>query len=356
VKNSFAFWVLVSLLAISGGAAARADEQTFSKQQLDQMLAPIALYPDDLLSNVLMASTYPVDVVDAARWRADPANSQLAGDALVDALKSKDWDPSIKALVQFPDVLKMMDDQLDWTQKLGNAFVAQQDDVMSEVQVLRSRADKSGHLKSTSQQTVAQDSGAYVIRPVEPDTYYVPVYEPSVVYGPWWYPDYPPYYFPYPGIVFTDGYFWGAGIAIAGGIWGWNHWDWRHRRIDINVNRWNAINANRRRVTNSVWKSNPAHRGHVPRGNRVYNRADIERRLHTAGHPAGNVTSKHGAQVRHNAQQLAKKRAARPKPAQLRHGVNAKKFAGPKAAHIARARGNVRRPASHVHRGGRRRR
>lgn len=220
---AFSLMLLVSVMI--GAAPVRADDEKFSKQQLDQMLAPIALYPDDLLSNVLMASTYPLDVVEAQRWRSAPENASLQGDALVDALKSKDWDPSIKALVQFPDVLKMMSDQLDWTQNLGEAFLAQQDQVMDQVQFLRSKADSSGHLRSNSQQTVKQQDGAYVIQPANPDTVYVPVYEPSVVYGSWWYPDYPPYYWGYPGAVFTDGFFWGAaGIAIAGGIWGWNHW------------------------------------------------------------------------------------------------------------------------------------
>src|SRR5262249_12842035 len=127
--------MLGALLALVSSAPSMADDQKFSKQQLDQMLAPIALYSDELLSNVLMAATYPLDVVEAQRWRSDPANASRQGDALVAALKSKDWDPSIKALVQFPDVLKMMSDQLDWTQKLGDAFLAQQDDVMNEVQV-----------------------------------------------------------------------------------------------------------------------------------------------------------------------------------------------------------------------------
>jgi Protein of unknown function (DUF3300) len=348
----FSVCLAVALLALSWAVPSQADDQKLSKQQLDQMLAPIALYPDDLLSNVLMASTYPLDVVEAERWRSAPENANLQGDALVNALKSKNWDPSIKALVQFPDVLKMMSDQLDWTQKLGGAFLAQQDDVMNEVQLLRSKADSSGHLRSNSQQTVTQDGGSYVIRPADPDTVYVPVYEPSVVYGPWWYPDYPPYYWGYPGAVFNDGYFWGAaGIAIAGGIWGWNHWDWHNRRIDINANRWNSINGNRHRSTNNVWKHDPHHRGRILRGDKNFNRADIEHRLKNSDHSGlhdNNVN--HGAQLRHNGRQYSKARNVRPKSSHARGGSGARKFEKHNRPHPARA--HVRRPAAHAHRGG----
>ncbi len=255
--------------AFTPGAA---DDDKYSKQQLDQMLAPIALYPDDLLTNVLMASTYPLDVVAADRWRRDPQNAKLKGDALTKALENKDWDPSIKALVQFPDVLKMMSDKLDWTQTLGEAFLAQQSDVMDEIQVLRGKADEAGNLKSTKQQKVVKESGSnaqpiYIIEPANPETVYVPVYEPTV-YGSWWYPDYPPYYWGYPGARYVDGWFWGAGVAIAGGIWGWNHCDWHHRDIDIDVNKWNNINVNKNRVVSNKWQHDPNRRGPVPYKNK----------------------------------------------------------------------------------------
>jgi hypothetical protein len=346
---------LAILLFATATIAAQADAQKFSKQQLDQMLAPIALYPDDLLSNILMASTYPLDVVEAERWRIAPENAKLQGDALVEALKPKSWDPSIKALVQFPDVLKMMSDQLDWTQNLGDAFLAQQDDVMNEVQLLRSKADSSGHLRSNSQETVSQQDGAYVIQPANPETVYVPVYEPSVVYGPWWYPDYPPYYWGYPGAVFTNGYFWGAaGIGIAGGIWGWNHWDWRRRHINIDANRWNSINANRRRSTNNVWRHDPHHRGRIPHGNKNFNRANIERRLQGTDHSALKKQSDHGAELRHNRRNLSKAKVGRPKSFHARGGAGAKSFVKHSRPHAVRARPNVRRPAFHGNRGARR--
>ncbi len=346
-------WLSFALFALIAAAPAMADDQKFTKQQLDQMLAPIALYPDDLLSNVLMAATYPLDVVEAERWRSDPANASLQGDALVAALKSKTWDPSIKALVQFPDVLKMMSDQLDWTQKVGDAFLAQQNDVMNEVQVLRAKADASGHLRSNSQQTVTQDDGSYVIRPADPETVYVPVYEPSVVYGSWWYPDYPPDYWGYPGASFVDGYFWGAaGVAIAGGIWGWNHWNWRDRHIDINVNRWNSINGNRTRVTNNVWKHDGNHRWRGQHGSKDFNRADIERRLQGTDHSALNRKFDHGAQLRRNGRNFEKARARNPQAVRRRGngGGNARNFVRRGGGHAARP-AHFRRPAAH-HRGG----
>jgi hypothetical protein len=246
-------------------APAFAQDNKFSKQQLDQMLAPIALYPDDLLTNVLMASTYPLDVVQAARWRTDPANTKLRGDALAKALEAKDWDPSVKALVQFPKVLQTMSEKLDWTQKLGDAFLGQQDEVMDEIQVLRAKADAAGNLKTNKQQTVTKQSdNVIVVEPATPNVVYVPEYQPSVVYGSWWYPDYPPYYWPYPGAAFVNGFFWGAGIAVAGGIWGWNHFDWHNHNIDIDVNRWNNINVRGAKITSNNWRHDPAHRGPVP--------------------------------------------------------------------------------------------
>ena len=275
--------VLVLLVFAFALAPAQAQDAKFSKQQLDQMLAPIALYPDDLLTNVLMASTYPLDVVQAARWRKESANSKLKADALSKALEAKAWDPSVKALVQFPDVLENMSEQLEWTQKLGDAFLAQQDEVMDQIQYLRSKADGAGHLKSNEQQKVTKEADdVIVIEPASSEVVYVPVYEPSVVYGPWWYPDDPPYYWPYPGAVFDNGYYWGAGVAIAGAIWGWNHFDWHRHNIDIDANKWNNINANRDRIANNKWQHRPDHRGPVP-----YRSKDVRDKFRPGERPIG---------------------------------------------------------------------
>jgi Protein of unknown function (DUF3300) len=258
------FALLVPALAHAQDAEA---EKPFTTAELDQMLAPIALYPDELLSNVLMASTYPLDVVQAARWRNDAANAKLDGDALAKALEAQEWDPSVKALVQFSDVIEQMADKLDWTQKVGDAFLAQQEDVMDRVQFLRAKADKNGSLKSNEQQKVVRQEKYIVIEPAKPEVVYVPVYQPTVVYGSWWYPSYPPYYWYYgrPANAFVRGFFWGAaGVAVANSIWGWNRCDWGRGNININVNKYNQINVNRPKINNNTWKHKPAHRGAVP--------------------------------------------------------------------------------------------
>jgi hypothetical protein len=252
-------------------AQAATDPKPFKVEELDQMLAPIALYPDELLTQVLMASTYPLEVVQAARWRKDAANAKLSGDALTKALESQDWDPSVKALTQFPDVLQTMSDKLDWTQKLGDAFLAQQADVMDRIQFLRRKADEAGTLKSNQQQKVVKETKYIIIEPASPQTVYVPVYQPAVVYGTWWYPAYPPYYwsYGYPGSAFVSGFFWGAGVAVAGSIWGWGRCDWRRNNININVNKYNKINVNRTKITSNNWRHDPKHRGPVPYRDKV---------------------------------------------------------------------------------------
>ena len=211
---------------------AEAQPKLLDQAALDQLVAPIALYPDTLLAQVLMASTYPLEVVQAARWQN--ANKKLKGDKLQQAVDKQDWDASVKALVTAPNVLSMMNDQLDWTTDLGNAVLAQQADVMDAVQRLRAKAQENGKLATTKQQTVstAEQEGkqVIVIEPTSPETVYVPYYEPQVVYGSWPYPDYPPYYFPpSPGWVLggaiASGIAWGAAIAIGNEIWD-NNFDW----------------------------------------------------------------------------------------------------------------------------------
>ncbi len=216
-----------------------------SAGQLDALVAPIALYPDALLSEILMASTYPLEVVEADRWIG--ANKNLKGDALTAAVGQQSWDDSVKSLVATPDVLDMMSTKLDWTQALGNAVLAQQPDVMDAVQRLRTKAQANNQLASNQQQTVAtQDQGGrqvIVIAPAQPDTLYVPYYDPSVVYGPWPYPAYPPYYWPAPGYVaagiIVTGIAFGAGYAlgrwVGGGYWGGGV-NWGGNTININNN------------------------------------------------------------------------------------------------------------------------
>jgi hypothetical protein len=176
-----------------------------TEAQLDQLIAPIALYPDPLLAQVLMASTYPLEVVEAARWVNAPANRALKGDALTNALQAENWDPSVKALVPFPRILQIMSDQLQWTEALGNAFLAQQADVMAAVQSLRQGAMAAGNLKQTPdcRCVIHSGGGAISILPAEPQVVCPPVYTPAV-YGVWPFPAYPPYYFPVPvGFAFA---------------------------------------------------------------------------------------------------------------------------------------------------------
>jgi hypothetical protein len=227
--------VLLILLAPLGATArtsqtsdtSGSNSQPLKPEQLDQLVAPIALYPDTLLSEVLMASAYPTDIVQAERWLESHKN--LKGDQLKAAVDKQDWDDSIKSLVATPDVLKMMSEKLDWTEKLGDAIVTQQPDVMDAIQRLRTKAQANDKLNSTAQQkvTVSQVEGKQVIaiEPTNPDTVYVPYYDPAVVYGEWPYPDYPPYYWEPPSYIgyglLGAGLAFGAGWAVAN--WG-NYW------------------------------------------------------------------------------------------------------------------------------------
>ena len=239
------------------------------------MLAPIALHPDPLLSEVLIASTYPLEIVQADRWAK--SNKALKGDALTAALAKQSWDDSVKSLVQVPDVLSMMSEQLDWTQKLGDAVLAQQADVMDAVQRLRARARANGKLESTKEQTVTvktEDQKQYVaIEPTSPSEIYVPYYEPAVVYGDWPYPDYAPYYFPPPpgyfaGGVLATGVAFAAGVAVRHAFWG--NCDWGRGNINVVANRSVDIaNINRAR-----WEHNADHRQGVR-----YNNADVRQKF-----------------------------------------------------------------------------
>ena len=235
----------------------------FTRATLERLVAPIALYPDSLLTHVLMASTYPYEIVQAARWRE--ANPDDKGKALEDAMADQPWDESVKAVVALPDVLRMMNEKLDWTQQLGEAFLAQEDDVFAAVQALRTRAETAGNLKSSKELRVTRatrdDGSAYTeIEPVEPETVYVPVYDPQVVYGAWPYPDEPPYYW-YPRDWRRDRVIW-FGAAVLVGVALWAAWDWRRRSIRVNPVRFNAFN--RTKIANPVWAFKPQHRKGVP--------------------------------------------------------------------------------------------
>ena len=241
----FALLLLVPITALAQTPSTAASKPDLLKpEELDQLVAPIALYPDPLLAEVLMASAYPLDIVQAERWLQSHKN--LKGDALKAALAKEDWDDSIKSLAATPDVLAMMSEKLDWTEKLGDAVVDQQPDVMDAIQRLRAKAQANNKLTSTKQQTVKVDQvqGRQVIaiQPTDPDTVYVPYYDPAVVYGAWPYPDYPPYYWPPPPYIgyglLAGGLAFGAGYALgnwwSGGYWGGNiNWSGGGNNINI---------------------------------------------------------------------------------------------------------------------------
>jgi len=235
--------------------------RTFTQQELDQMLAPIALYPDPLLSQILMAATYPLEVVQAARWSS--ANPALTGDAAVQAVDSQDWDPSVKSLVAFPQVLQTLDQNLDWTERLGDAFLAQQPQVMDTIQNLRQKAQAAGNLNSNPQFAVTQAVDNIEILPANPDVIYVPYYDPAVIYGSWWWPDYPPVFWaPWVGYGWNGEFAWGIGIGIGVDFF-FGSWDWHNHRV-FSLDRGGSGNSH-------LWQHDPGHRHAVPYRNAVLN-------------------------------------------------------------------------------------
>src|SRR5437762_903405 len=248
--------------------------------QLNSLVAPIALYSDPLLAQTLAASTYPLEVIQLQQWIAK--NPDLKDKALADAVSKQPWDPSIQGLVAYPDVVTRMADNIQWTTDLGNAFLAQQSDVMDAVQRMRAKAQGTGNLKTSAQQvvqteTVASGKQVIEIQQANPDVVYVPSYDPQVVYGaaP---PAYPYYPYTYPGYVPGTALAWGAGIALGAAAWGawggnWGNCDWNGG--DVNINNNNNFNRNYNKNVNrgqagqgNKWQHNAQHRGNAPYGNR----------------------------------------------------------------------------------------
>lgn len=268
----------------AGAASAAAPAQAYTAGQLEQLVAPIALYPDALLSQVLMASTYPSDVALAVAWAK--SNQGTNGDAAVKAVQSQPWDPSVQSLVAFPQVLAIMGAKPEWVQNLGDAFLADPNGVMDAVQRLRAKAQAAGNLKSNEQQTIATQPAPaptqppvanapppptqiITIQPANPQVVYVPTYNPTVVYGAWGWPAYPPYYIPPPpgwGFVagaVTAGIAWGVGIGVSNALWGGVNWGGGGNQVNINVNKYNNINVNNR-INNNNWTHNTVNRNGVP--------------------------------------------------------------------------------------------
>jgi hypothetical protein len=240
-----------------------------NEARLAQLLAPIALYPDPLLMQMFVAATYPLEIVEAARFMRE--HSDLKNDALDKVLEDKKWDVSVKSLCHFPTVLDTMNKNLETTKELGDSFLKNQKAVMDMIQELRAKAKEKGNLKSTEEQKVIEKDNTIVIEPAKPDVIYVPSYSCSYVYGPWWYPAYPPYvwYPPPPAFRFV------AGVAVGAALsHGWYHANWARGRVDVNINR--NINVNRRprgNVNRQAWRHNPQHRRGV-----AYNNPQVRKR------------------------------------------------------------------------------
>ncbi|EJM25387.1 Protein of unknown function (DUF3300) [Pseudomonas sp. GM21] len=257
-------------------------DAVFTQEQLDQMLAPIALYPDPLLAQILMASTYPGEFTEAVAW--SKANPNAKGDDAVKQVQNKPWDPSVQALVAFPQVLATLGQDPVAVQRLGDAFLAQPDDLMAAVQRLRHQAQAAGNLESnqyqnvtvqnypapagTSTEVAPAPASTIIIQPADPQVVYVPTYNPTTTYGTWPYPASPPAYYPpppayYPGQALLTGLAFGAGVAIVGSLWG--DCDWGNSDVDIDVERYNNINGNNRiNVNQNKFQHNSAHRNGVP--------------------------------------------------------------------------------------------
>jgi hypothetical protein len=262
--------LFVVLLCLSLGTA-QAEDATFSEAELDQMMAPIALYPDALLAQILMATTYPADVAEAVKWSKD--NPKQEGDAAVEAVQDKSWDPSVMSLVAFPQVLTMMGEQPDWVQSTGDAFLADSETVMDTVQKLRTKAKDEGNLETTEQQKVIVEEPSstetvIIIEPADPQIVYVPTYNPTIVYGVWWWPHYTPWYYRPYGYPVMRGIGFGIGIGVTHALWGGCHWGRGRGSVNINVNRYNNININNNKINsnnrNSNWSHNSNNRRGVP--------------------------------------------------------------------------------------------
>lgn len=289
------FGSLLCVAALFASPIAGAQSKPFSNEQLDQMLAQIALYPDALLSQVLMASTYPAEFQEAAAW--SKANPDDKGDEAVTKVQDKDWDTSVASLVAFPEVLITLGEKPDYVKNLGDAFLAQPEDVMDSVQRLRAAAQKAGNLKTNEQIKVSTEAPpppqapaaapapapastttvvqappvtqTIIIEPAQPSTVYVPAYNPAVVYGTWWWPSYPPYYYPPPpGYWFSRGVgtaiSWGVGFAVGSAMWG--GFNWGGRDVDIDIERHNNINVNKQLNVDgnrTKWSHNSEHRKNV---------------------------------------------------------------------------------------------
>jgi Protein of unknown function (DUF3300) len=323
----------LTILAQSAQQPAAAEAPAkIPNDQLDSLVAPIALYPDPLLSQTLVASTYPLEIVQLQQWLEK--NKNLKDKALADAVKKQGWDPSIQAMAALPDVVKRLADDIKWTTDLGNAFLAQQSDVMDAVQRMRTKAQDTGNLKSNEQQKVetkvVESKQVIVIEQANPQVVYVPSYNPTVVYGPPVYP-YPPIYYP-PWGYYAAGMAISFGVGVAMGAfwsggWGWGC-GWGGNDIDINRNNnfnrntnisnsGNRVNPQGNRAGNNKWQHNPQHRGGTPYADRG-----------TANKYGGTARGDSMASRQANARQRQSQAGSRPQAGTMDRGGGGRAQAG----------------------------
>jgi hypothetical protein len=329
---------ITNLASVSTADAAEVPSQA----ELDQMLAPVALYPDVLLSQVLMASTYPLEVVEASRWLQ--GQTGLEGEEAVEAAADMDWDDSVKALTAFPDLLKRMDENITWMRRLGDAFLSQEEQVMETIQQLRQKALDEGSLDSLAHLEVEETTEGIVIEPVETRIIYVPWYSTRIVYGDWWWPSYPPvcWYTPYPyygGVSF----YWGTGFRFSTGFH-YSSCDWHRRKVVVwrpsHYHRYNSHRPeqHRRHVRDAdVWRHDPYHRRRVDyRNEHTDNRYAHSSRPRPETRPErprreGTRTGSTGAQLEARQRPNNQDRTSRPNVAVRPPGRSSPQHASPAA-------------------------
>ena len=273
--HTFKRWLPLALCALLLSLPASAQDESFEQAQLDQVLAPIALYPDSILSHVLIASTYPLEVVQAARWVAQ--HPELDAETALQQVEQQPWDPSVKALVAFPDLLERMSDDLDWLEQLGEAFLTDETWVMQSIQQLRERAYAHGAFEEVEHIVVQREQDVIIIEPRQREVVYVPYYNTRVVYGDWWWPHHQPYYWHYPGAYYThSAFYWGPYYRVTPRFY-FSSFHWHHRHVIVNHHHF--YHPPRYYPTRVVhvhhgkrWQHNPVHRRGV-----VYRREALSR-------------------------------------------------------------------------------
>jgi len=323
VLKHLASVVLFTIVTTAAFAEKTEEDSTkFSEAELEQILAPIALYPDTVLSHILIAATYPLEVIQAERWTSK--NTELKGSDAVKAVKDKNWDLSIKALVAFPQILTRMSENLQWTQKLGDAFLQNEKQLLASIQSLRRRANEAGNLDKMEKVAVTHDDNSIIIEPKEPEVVYVPYYDTRVVYGPWNWSHYPPVYWSYPhnagyyaGLQ-HDPFYWGPRAHLSYGFF-FNSFLWNeHQIVRIPFNHYRPSHYyNRHQIAGhryaQPWAHNPTHRrgvsyrsvsvSHRYRSQNPSHRpsrSEVRSHRNTRNHTVGANNANHNQQTRRN--------------------------------------------------------